>query len=116
MTRAMRRLFLTYAEVRRLYGEEHYTRPSRFIREVPAEFIEGIRLRGGVSQPAFHGGSKGSAAPEGLRLGQRVMHPKFGEGVLLAYEGQGAQARVQVNFTHVGSKWLVLAYANLEAV
>jgi DNA helicase-2/ATP-dependent DNA helicase PcrA len=116
MTRAMRRLFLTYAEVRRLYGEEHYTRPSRFIREVPAEFIEEVRLRGGVSQPAFHGGSKGSAAPEGMRLGQRVMHPKFGEGVLLAYEGQGAQARVQVNFTHVGSKWLVLAYANLEAV
>ncbi len=116
MTRAMRRLFLTYAEVRRLYGEEHYTRPSRFIREVPAEFIEEVRLRGGVSQPAFHGGSKGSAAPEGMRLGQRVMHPKFGEGVLLACEGQGAQARVQVNFTHVGSKWLVLAYANLEAV
>jgi len=117
MTRAMQRLFLTYAEVRRLYGEEKYTRPSRFVREVPAEFIEEIRLRGGVSQPAFHGGgSPATAAPEGLRLGQRVMHPKFGEGVLLAYEGQGAQARVQVNFDHVGSKWLVLAYANLAAV
>jgi DNA helicase-2/ATP-dependent DNA helicase PcrA len=117
MTRAMRRLFLTYAEVRRLYGEEKYTRPSRFVREVPAEFIEEIRLRGGVSQPAFHGGgATATAAPDGLRLGQRVMHPKFGEGVLLAYEGQGAQARVQVNFDHVGSKWLVLAYANLTAV
>lgn len=116
MTRAMQRLFLTYAEVRRLYGEEKYTRPSRFVREVPAEFIEEIRLRGGVSQPAFHGGATATAAPEGLRLGQRVMHPKFGEGVLLAYEGQGAQARVQVNFDHVGSKWLVLAYANLAAV
>jgi len=116
MTRAMQRLFLTYAEVRRLYGEEKYTRPSRFVREVPAEFIEEIRLRGGVSQPAFHGGGAVTAAPDGLRLGQRVMHPKFGEGVLLAYEGQGAQARVQVNFDHVGSKWLVLAYANLTAI
>ncbi len=117
MTRAMQRLFLTYAEVRRLYGEEKYTRPSRFVREVPAEFIEEIRLRGGVSQPAFHGASTtATAAPDGLRLGQRVLHPKFGEGVLLAYEGQGAQARVQVNFDHVGSKWLVLAYANLSAV
>jgi DNA helicase-2/ATP-dependent DNA helicase PcrA len=116
MTRAMQRLFLTYAEVRRLYGEEKYTRPSRFVREVPAEFIEEIRLRGGVSQPAFHGGATATAVPEGLRLGQRVMHPKFGEGVLLAYEGQGAQARVQVNFDHVGSKWLVLAYANLTAI
>jgi len=117
MTRAMQRLFLTYAEVRRLYGEEKYTRPSRFVREVPAEFIEEIRLRGGVSQPAFHGGAAvAAAAPDGLRLGQRVRHPKFGDGVLLAYEGQGAQARVQVNFDHVGSKWLVLAYANLSAV
>ena len=117
MTRAMRRLFLTYAEVRRLYGEENYTRPSRFIREVPADYIEEVRLRGKVSQPVFHGTLAASAAaPEGMRLGQRVMHPKFGEGVLLAYEGQGAQVRVQVNFDHVGSKWLVMAYANLQAI
>lgn len=114
MTRAMRRLFLTYAEVRRLYGEEKYTRPSRFIREVPVECIEEIRLRGGVSQPAFHGAA--AAGPAGLCLGARVLHPKFGEGIVLAYEGQGAQAKVQVNFDDMGSKWLVLAYANLSAV
>ncbi len=116
LTRAMKRLFLTYAEVRRLYGEERYTRPSRFVREVPAEYIEEVRLRGTVSQPAFHGRAAADAPPEGLRLGQRVMHAKFGEGVLIASEGQGAQARVQINFDHVGSKWLVLAYANLQPI
>ena len=114
MTRAMRRLFLTYAEVRRLYGEERYTRPSRFIREVPAEYIEEVRLRGSVKQPAFHGAAEPAAG--GMRLGQRVLHTKFGEGVVLSCEGQGAQARVQVNFDHVGSKWLVLAYANLQVI
>ncbi|MFA5627118.1 MAG: DNA helicase II [Thiohalomonadaceae bacterium] len=118
MTRAMQQLFLTYAEVRRLYGEEKYTRPSRFVREIPAEFIEEIRLRSGVSQPVFHAGSTAEISSEqaGLRLGGRVSHSKFGEGVVLACEGQGAQARVQVNFDQAGSKWLVLAYANLSVL
>jgi DNA helicase-2/ATP-dependent DNA helicase PcrA len=117
MTRAMRRLFLTYAEVRRLYGEERYTRPSRFVREVPAEFLEEVRIRGTVTRPgapfAPSAPVAGGAIAGGLRLGQHVAHPKFGEGVVLACEGQGAQARVQVNFA-VGAKWLVLAYANLQ--
>ena len=51
---------------------------------------------------------------DGIRLGQRVRHGKFGEGVILNCEGQGAHARVQVNFEQTGTKWLVLAYANLE--
>jgi DNA helicase-2/ATP-dependent DNA helicase PcrA len=51
-----------------------------------------------------------------MRLGQRVRHPKFGEGVVLMYEGQGAHARVQVNFEAAGSKWLVVGYANLVTV
>jgi len=54
--------------------------------------------------------------PDALNLGQRVHHAKFGEGVVLNYEGQGSHARVQVNFKHAGAKWLVLAYANLETV
>ncbi len=116
MTRAMRQLFLTYAEVRRLYGQENYTRPSRFIREIPPKLVEEVRLRGGVSQPLYNPNRSREAAPTeaGLRLGQHVLHPKFGEGVVVAAEGQGAQARVQVNFGSVGSKWLVLAYAKLE--
>ena len=52
----------------------------------------------------------------GLHLGQHVRHAKFGEGVIMNCEGQGSSARVQVNFSRAGSKWLVLAYANLESV
>ena len=51
-----------------------------------------------------------------FQLGQRVSHAKFGEGVVLQVEGEGAQERVQVNFTAVGMKWLMLAYAKLEAI
>ena len=50
----------------------------------------------------------------GVRLGQRVRHGKFGEGIVLNSEGSGAHARVQVNFEASGTKWLVVAYANLE--
>lgn len=113
MTRAMRRLVLSYAEVRRLYGDEKYTRPSRFIREIPAEFIQPIRLQGSRVQAAPQATAESAASADGLRLGARVVHPKFGEGIVLACEGQGAQTRVQVNFDAVGSKWLVLAYAQL---
>jgi len=114
MTRAMRQLYLTYAEVRRLYGQENYTRPSRFVHEIPREYIEEVRLGGAISQPLA--GVVQDEPPPGLRLGQHVLHPKFGEGVVLQHEGSGAQARVQVNFDEAGSKWLVLAYANLEVV
>ena len=120
MTRARRQLVLSYAEVRRLHGTEHYARVSRFVREVPAELVEEVRLRAQVSRalyrrapaPRADGGS-----PAGTyRLGQRVTHPKFGEGVVLACEGEGHHARVQVNFSHDGSKWLVLAFAKLQPV
>ncbi len=115
MTRAMRELYLTYAEVRRLYGKENYTRPSRFIQEIPAEYVEEIRMGGAVSQPRYAAQGTGSLQQEtGLQLGQHVVHPKFGPGVVLNCEGQGAQARVQVNFDAVGTKWLVLAYAKLQ--
>jgi DNA helicase-2/ATP-dependent DNA helicase PcrA len=118
MTRAMKRLTLCHAEVRRLYGEEKYTRPSRFIGEIPAEYIEEVRMRGAISQPLYR---RQPAINEfeqreegGISLGSQVMHPKFGQGVVLNCEGSGAQARVQVSFDEVGTKWLVLAYANLQ--
>jgi DNA helicase-2/ATP-dependent DNA helicase PcrA len=57
-----------------------------------------------------------AAAPAALKLGQQVRHRKFGEGVILNYEGQGGSARVQVNFAHAGTKWLVVSYANLESI
>ena len=108
MTRAMKKLVLSHAEIRRQYGREEYHRPSRFIRELPTEFIDEIRVK-----------TKSSVNPStvqnstGFNLGQNVQHAKFGAGVVLAIEGSGASARVQVKFASHGIKWLVLAYANL---
>jgi DNA helicase-2/ATP-dependent DNA helicase PcrA len=112
MTRAMRHLFLTYAERRRLHGNESVAPPSRFLAEIPPELIEEVRLRGAVSRPLAVAGRIPSDAP--FRLGQPVVHAKFGDGVVLGLEGDGANARVQVNFRDVGAKWLMLAYAKLQ--
>ncbi|MDX1635595.1 MAG: DNA helicase II [Marinobacter sp.] len=119
ITRAMKRLILTYAESRRLYGQEKFHALSRFVREIPGDCIQEVRLRNTVTRPAMMQRPNESlfdreAAKEtGLRLGQRVRHPKFGEGVVMNCEGSGHHARVQVNFDE-GAKWLVLAYAPLE--
>ncbi|WP_295388926.1 DNA helicase II [uncultured Thiodictyon sp.] len=121
MTRAMHRLYVTHAESRRLYGKTSDQAPSRFLREVPPELMEEVRARG-VSYPAagarasapFATGSMSGDAG-GFHLGQRVTHPKFGEGVVLNSEGHGPQARIQINFKEAGAKWLVLAYARLES-
>ncbi len=114
MTRAMQRLYLSHAESRRLHGREEYPLPSRFLREMPAELLEEVR-GGGLSQPYAVGGRSTAPAAAGFRLGQQVVHPKFGTGVVLSTEGSGNQARIQVNFESVGAKWLVLAYARLDA-
>ena len=125
MTRAKKLLYMTNAESRRLHGSEYYPSPSRFLSEIPRELLSEVRLRGRASASVSQRRVPQSAqaysrpmgdAPAGVSLGQLVAHPKFGEGVILNYEGNGAHARVQVNFKDSGSKWLVLAYANLEAV
>jgi DNA helicase II / ATP-dependent DNA helicase PcrA len=118
MTRAMRQLILSYAEVRRQYGREEYHRPSRFLKELPAEFVSEIRVKARFQSPA-HVRTQRIAAPaeeSGIPLGQNVVHAKFGQGVVLAVEGNGAHTRVQVKFSQHGVKWLVLAYANLTVV
>ncbi|MEY3758550.1 MAG: helicase, partial [Pseudomonadota bacterium] len=118
MTRAMQQLYLTYAESRRLYGRESYPRPSRFLREIPAEFIQEVRMRATISRPVTAVKPKAVSLQTAgsYKLGQGVSHAKFGEGVVLQLEGSGAQERVQINFKQVGVKWLMLAYANLEVV
>lgn len=121
MTRAMRKLYLCHAESRRLYGQEKYHKASRFLRELPAECVEEIRLQSQVSRPATTGRFSSTFTTEtfentGFSLGQRVAHQKFGEGVVLNYEGAGAQSRIQVNFEDVGIKWLVVSYANLSPI
>ncbi len=128
-TRAMAELYLTCAEQRRMYGVDKFAHPSRFISEIPAELLEEVRPGIRVSKPVSHAGSYstqalpasprkpgglGEATENGIRLGQHVCHGKFGEGVVLNYEGTGAHARVQVNFASAGTKWLVMSYAKLE--
>jgi DNA helicase-2/ATP-dependent DNA helicase PcrA len=138
-TRAMRQLYLTYAEQRRMHGVDSYGAPSRFITEIPAQLIEEVRPKVQVSRPVYGSAARpggGYQAPRpsgggglsmsgkrfqdetpgGLKLGQRVRHAKFGDGVVLSLEGQGANARVQVNFERQGTKWLMTGYANLEVV
>ncbi len=119
ITRAKRTLYITYAEQRRLHGADRFSQPSRFIAEIPEALVEEVRPRVRVSRPISprsRGRSAGMApgAELGVRLGQRVRHGKFGDGVILNCEGQGTHARVEVNFETAGTKWLVLGYANLD--
>jgi DNA helicase II / ATP-dependent DNA helicase PcrA len=115
MTRAMRELYLTYAEQRRLHGIDSYGQASRFLKEIPPEVIEEVRPRVQVSRPLAAGRFRvAAAAAPGVRLGARVRHGKFGDGVILNVEGNGPQARVQVSFERQGTKWLMVQYANLE--
>ncbi len=121
ITRARQRLYITHAETRRLYGNETYPHRSRFISEIPAELMEEVRMGGSVSlgynntaTSSANFSSAQQTSVGSIRLGQRVMHAKFGDGVVLNLEGQGAQARVQVNFEGLGSKWLMMEYANLQ--
>ncbi|MFZ9708167.1 MAG: DNA helicase II [Steroidobacteraceae bacterium] len=124
-TRAMRALYLTYAEQRRLHGIDSYGQPSRFIKEIPEDLLEEVRPRLQSSRGLPSGFTRPRTGPEalhaeplapGLKLGARVRHAKFGAGVVLAIEGQGPHARIQVNFETAGSKWLMLQYAQLEPV
>jgi DNA helicase-2/ATP-dependent DNA helicase PcrA len=146
VTRAMRRLYLTYAEQRRLHGVDQYGTPSRFVAEIPAELVEEVRPRVQVSRPVYGGEARAGSRPAGggppsrsrseaypgardpgryveppsggagMRLGQRVRHGRFGEGVVLRVDGHGQGAQVEINFERGGRKVLMLAYANLEAI
>jgi DNA helicase II / ATP-dependent DNA helicase PcrA len=117
-TRAMRHLYITYAEQRRLYGVDTYGQPSRFIAELPPDLVEEIRPRLQVSRPIYvkRSSSLDESPSAGMRMGSRVRHSKFGDGVVLNFEGNGPHARIQVNFEQQGTKWLMLSYANLEVV
>ncbi len=116
-TRAMRQLYLTYAEQRRLHGVDTFGQASRFIGELPAELLDEVRPRVQVSRPVYVGRKNlEEPTPTGMRMGSRVRHGKFGDGVVLNFEGNGPHARIQVNFERQGTKWLMLSYANLEVV
>ncbi|MGB2742666.1 MAG: DNA helicase II [Cognaticolwellia sp.] len=121
MTRAMKKLYLCHAESRRLYGQEKNHKASRFLRELPETCTEEIRLQNQVKKPITTGKFSSVLTLEtfgnsGFKLGQNVRHKKFGDGVVLNYEGSGPQSRIQVNFADVGCKWLVVSYAKLETL
>jgi len=113
LTRAQKQIYLSYAEQRRLHGTDNFGIPSRFIREIPQELLEEVRPALSVSRPVYRSENHFQES-SAVRLGQRVRHGKFGDGVVLNAEGSGSHARVQVNFERAGTKWLVLAYASLE--
>ena len=123
ITRAMRKLYITYAESRRMHGQDNYNRVSRFVKELPEALLDEVRCKTQFSRPvSFNRNASpknvnfaGSGIPDtDLSLGQRVTHAIFGEGVVLNYEGQGSNARVQVNFDSEGTKWLIVGYAKLQ--
>ncbi len=129
ITRAMTKLYLTWAETRNLHGREQFNTPSRFLRDIPAALLEEVRLRATITRPVSFAARPVSYATRpstgtakladngtGFVLGQRVAHKKFGEGVVLGFEGLGPQARVQVNFRSGGAKWLVMQFAGLSAL
>jgi DNA helicase-2/ATP-dependent DNA helicase PcrA len=150
ITRARRKLYLSYAEVRRVHGVEQIGAPSMFLKEVPAECVSETRPRAGILRPGFGarepqsgygGGYRGAGSgggygggssarplprtvvagssglgPGGFRLGQRVEHPKFGEGTILSFDGDGDRAQIEVKFRDAGTKRLVLGFANLRGL
>ena len=121
ITRAREKLFVSHAESRRMHGTEMLARPSRFLGEMPAELIDEVRPRVHVTRPLYAGPTRYTGSPAleedaPVKLGQRVSHPTFGEGVVTSAEGNGAHTRLQVNFEDAGSKWLVAAYANLTVL
>jgi DNA helicase-2/ATP-dependent DNA helicase PcrA len=115
-TRAMKHLYMTYADQRRLHGQDNFGTPSRFVSEIPEDLIEEVRPRIQISRPVAAGRFRAPVeelAP-GVKLGARVRHKKFGEGVILKVEGHGPQANIQVNFASLGVKIMMLEY--LEVV
>ena len=116
ITRAMKSLYITFANARYLHGSYNYLMPSRFISEIPDELLESVK-----SDNYQHVKSK-NVIPlrkkddhkHGFKIGQRVKHQKFGSGVVLSYEGEDDNLKLYINFEDYGSKWLVLTYAHLE--
>jgi DNA helicase-2/ATP-dependent DNA helicase PcrA len=122
MTRARQHLFLSHAEIRRTHGTEQVASPSQFLREIPAECVVETRPRAHLLRPTYAPRPRRYAearAPvddgmAGLKLGQRVQHKSFGEGVVTSFDGDGDRIRVEVRFRDAGTKWLMLSYANLQ--
>ncbi|HTG97222.1 MAG TPA: 3'-5' exonuclease, partial [Burkholderiales bacterium] len=123
ITRARNRLYLSHAQTRMLHGQTRYNIPSRFLEEIPQQLLKWLTPRFSKQKaftPDFSRQTKTTFSKPardvgGFRIGQNVTHPKFGNGVIIDAEGQGSDARVQVNFGSTGVKWLAVAVAKLQA-
>ena len=115
MTRAMEKLNIVRAEMRNLHGMEVFNPESRFLREIPEELTDEVRVGGNIDRKTRRGQPQksGEVPNTNFELGQRVSHETFGEGVILNYEGEGPNARVEVNFGPNKTKWLMVSYAKL---
>ena len=104
--------------MRNLYGSENFNPASRFLREIPEELTVEVRTGGNVPRNSKSSSKKlsGEVPETGFKLGQRVLHEAFGEGVILNYEGEGSNARVEVNFDTSNTKWLMVSYAKLQTI
>lgn len=109
VTRAMRKLFMTYAELRRIHGKESYHRPSRFLHEIPADCVDEIRFRTKVTRAVLT--TCGEPTTQGkFHIGQEVHHRIFGDGTILDCEGEGEEMKIKVRFAKVGTKVLIASY------
>ncbi len=125
MTRARRRLYLSFAQSRMLHGQTRYNVSSRFLDEIPENLLKWLQSAPKMDINPYPSKVSRARAPSSIRqksatgqwqIGQNVSHTKFGTGVIVNYEGSGSEARVQVNFDRVGMKWLLLEYAKLAVV
>jgi len=125
ITRARERLYLSFAQTRMLHGQTRYSLPSRFLEEIPEGLKKWLTPRF-ARRTDFSFQAAAPKKPErffqaktadavGFRIGQNVTHPRFGAGVIVDAEGDGGDARVQVNFGRQGTKWLAVAVAKLQA-
>ena len=125
ITRAEQRLYITFANMRTMYGNFNTSVPSRFLLELPKESITNLKairksamdgMPVGVGKPAVNlkTGANKAANPEEIQIGCKVSHPKWGVGTVVTKEGSGAEAQVKIAFPGLGIKSLILAYANLE--
>ncbi len=114
ITRARQQLHLTHAESRTIYGRSELSYPSQFLSEIPASLVSQVRaVQNTPAATKFGRSSFGSDEEDGVYIGQSVSHKKFGDGLVVDLEGNGARARVQVNFDNYGTRWLMLSIANL---
>ncbi len=124
ITRARRRLYLTHAQMRMLHGQMRYGLASRFLEEIPEGLVRSLSIR--VARPqvaarepvALYHPRPPSQREANLpyKVGSRVSHPKYGEGVVSGYQGQGPDTEISINFPKLGPKVFILDYARLQAV